>query len=456
MRPGPSLRTGRKRLGNKMSTIISQILPGSVAGQLGFAPGDRIVSVNGQAVEDELDFQFHFFSGPEECLLVGESPDGKRFRRKIWVEEGSEPGFRFEPFAVKACRNKCIFCFVRQLPKGVRRGLRVRDDDFRLSFLHGNYLSLTNLREGDIRRILDQRISPLYVSVHSTEPGLRSRMLGCPAGQCGLQTLWRLVRGGIEIHAQIVLCPEINDGIHLRKTLDRLFRFYPGIASVAIVPVGLTRHRDRLPELKPVTSEKAEEVVAGVHGMQSEFLRRSGSRFAFLADEFYLLAGHPVPRSGHYEGFSQLEDGIGMLASFRQDFNRTWKDSPVISGPLDGTLVTGKLFAPFLKKYARRMQQRYGGTLRVAAVENRFLGPGVTVAGLLSGSDIRAALEGRDLGRWVMVPGETLSRDRRLFLDDLSLADLESALGVPVGEAQRSVAGFFETLGRLSSRKRKK
>jgi len=435
-----------------MAVTVAKVTHDSPAEHLGIKAGDRILSVNGFAVADELDFQFHLLGGAPEPLLALETSKGKRRRLQVHPEEGTDFGLQFEDFAVRTCRNKCLFCFVRQLPKGVRPSLRIRDDDFRLSFLHGNYLSLTNLREADIRRIIKQKFSPLYVSVHSTNPDVRSRLLGCAPMDCGLETLWRLVRSGIEIHAQIVLCPGINDQIHLQKTLLRLFRSHPRIASVAIVPVGLTRHRSHLPALRPVTAQTAHDVLALIHNLQDYFCQKSGTRFAFPADEFYLLADQPIPSGERYEGFLQLEDGIGMLASFRQDFNRIMRRHRTLpTGSLDGTLVTGSLFAPFLEEYARRLQRRYGGCLRTVKVENRFLGPGVTVAGLLSGRDILHALQGRDLGRWVMVPGESLSQDQHLFLDGLTLQDLKQELGLPVGEAERSAEGFFGTLHTLNS-----
>lgn len=436
-----------------MSLIVTEVKKKSPAAKMGWGKGDRILAVDRCVAADEMDFQFLLACSDGTPWVHWQTVQGVKKSRKLPLPEGEDLGVRFQDFKVKTCRNNCLFCFVRQLPRGVRPELRIRDDDFRLSFLHGNYLSLTNLTEEDVHRIIQQRISPLYVSVHSTRAAIRAKLLGRPAEFCRLGLLWRLVRAGIEIHTQIVLCPGINDGPELPRTLKRLFRCYPGIAGVAVVPVGLTEHRRHLPELRPVTRQGARDVLETIGRLQQEFLAVSGSRFVFPADEFFLLAGQSVPPASYYEGFQQLEDGIGMLASFRQDFNRllpSWKGQGI--PPPDGTLVTGKLFAPFLTRYAHRLQRQLGGRLRVIAVENGFLGAGVTVAGLLSGGDILQALQGRDVGKWVMVPGESLSQDRSLFLDDRTLQDLERQMTVPFGQTKRTVEGFLESLRDLTLR----
>lgn len=428
-----------------MSIGITEVLPGSIAESLGLKTGDRLVSINGRSISDELEFRFHAAEGLLE--LVVERTGQGNLQGSAILEDGQQLGISVADFRAKACNNKCVFCFVDQLPRGVRRTLRFKDDDYRLSFLHGNYLTLTNLSEKEITRIIEQRLSPLYVSVHATEMPVRAVMLGRSEEHCSLDPMLRLIEGGITIHAQVVLCPGINGGVHLERTITDLSRHFPGLVSVAIVPLGTSRYRGNLPTLREATPEYCREVIQQLESYQRRFKDELGVTFAYLADEFYLQAGKTLPDSSYYDEFALLEDGVGMVRYFDNEFRRNLrKRRKMPDGSPDGTLVTGKLFHPWLCRYARKLEKRFGGRLRAVCVENEFMGPKITVAGLLSGGDIAAALKGRELGQFVIVPGQCLSRDSKLFLDDLSLTDLEKEVEVPVRETFRTVDGFFSAL----------
>ena len=390
------------------------------------------MAINGHRLRDAIDFQFH--AGDERLELTVER-DGvtavQRLRR-------GGPGLGLElapprPGDIATCANKCVFCFIHQLPKGMRKSLYVKDDDFRLSFLHGNYITLSDLDEASFERIIEQRLSPLYISVHATDPDLRYALLGRPRHSAEiLPRLERLAKAGIRMHAQIVLCPDLNDGTHLERTVVELAPLHPHVATTAIVPVGLTRHRERLPSLRSLTPDEARALVATVDQWQRRWLADLGSRFVFLADEIYLLAGMPLPPAAAYEGFAIAEDGIGLVRKFEDGFHRSAARRTRVARAGALTVVTGEMFAPRL-----RALLAVGGcdpaTIRVAAVPNDFFGPAIGVAGLLTGRDIQRHLAAQpDLGRAVLVPAVAVRDGDGIFLDDLTPADLARDLGVPV------------------------
>ena len=301
---------------------VAAVAPRSPAAAAGLAAGDRIVAINGQSLRDAIDFQFY---GGDERLELTVERDG--VARSVRLTRCG-PGLGLElaaprPGDIATCANKCVFCFIHQLPKGMRRSLYVKDDDFRLSFLHGNYITLSDLDEAAFDRIIEQRLSPLYISVHATDAELRHALLGRPRHSAEiLPRLERLAKAGIRMHAQIVLCPDLNDGEHLARTVRELAPLHPQVATTAIVPVGLTRHRDRLPALRSLTPDEAQALVATAEGWQRRWLAELGSRFVFLADEIYLLAGLPLPAAAAYEGFPIAEDGIGLVRRFEDGLAR--------------------------------------------------------------------------------------------------------------------------------------
>jgi putative radical SAM enzyme (TIGR03279 family) len=430
---------------------ILDVARGSAAASAGLRPGDRILAVDGHETPDELALRFHLAGEAAELCVV--TPGGDRRLLAIDLETHPFPGLTLEEFETRTCQNACLFCFVDQLPPGARPALCVKDDDYRLSFLHGNYVTLTNTTRRDLDRIVEERLSPLYVSVHASDPLLRARILGRRRPDDLFGKMRRLLRGGIRIHAQIVLMPGINDGARLEQTVSALYALHPGVRSVAIVPVGLSDHGAARARLRGVTPGYARALIAEVSGWQERFYARTGSAFAFLADEFYLQAEAPVPESGHYGDFAQIEDGIGMVRTFLDDFEDALARRRPPAPPLRGTLVTGSLFFPVLERCIGRWNRRCGMKLRVLGAENRHLGSRITVAGLLAGRDILEALAGRDPGDWVIVPGEALSVPDGKLLDDLTLRDLSARLGRPVYSGGRRVRDFFRLLGRLRRRK---
>jgi len=432
---------------------VLRVEPGGAAERAGLRPGDHLIRVNGRALRDLVDF--HVEAGAEELRIEAERDGEARsvVLRRRW---GRDLGLECEPPApaeISTCANKCVFCFIHQLPRGLRKSLYVKDDDYRLSFLHGNYITLTDLPESEIRRILDLRLSPLYISVHATDPELRRFLLGNPRTIRGdlLERLRRLGAAGIRMHAQIVLCPGLNDGPHLERTVRELAALHPAVATVAVVPVGLTRHRAGLHPLRVITPDEARTVVDAIHGWQGEFLRDRGARVVFAADELYLRAGRPIPPAEAYEGFPIVEDGVGLVRRFEDDFRALTRRParPEWRGRRRVTVVTGELFGPILAELLATVRIP-GLHVDVIPVPNELFGRTIGVAGLLAGRDVAQALSGRPLGDVVLVPRVALTESQGVFLDDVAPADLARHLGTPFATPEATARGLVEALlGRL-------
>ena len=406
----------------------------SLAAEAGLAPGDHMVAINGTPLRDAIDFQV--LSGEEE-LTIHFLRNGHPFDARVQRLWGKELGLELAPPTpgeIQTCANKCVFCFIHQLPRGMRKSLYVKDDDFRLSFLHGNYITLTDLTEAEMQRILDQRLSPLYISVHATDPELRHLLLGKPKIKGDLiPRMRRLAQAGIRMHAQIVLCPDLNDGEHLARSVRELAELYPEVATLAVVPVGLTRHRERLPALRPVTEEEARGLLTAIHGWQSKYLQRLGSRFVFGADELYILAGWDFPPVPAYEEFPVLEDGIGLARKFLDGWRTATRNLPGrLDPPRHVSVATGELFAPYLERSLAALGGIQGLRVSCSPIPNDFFGRGITVAGLLTGQDLLTHLSRQPLGDLLLVPGVALKDGAGVFLDDLTPQDLASRLGVAV------------------------
>lgn len=415
--------------------IIRAIQPGSIAGEVGLQPGDKVIAINGNELGDILDY--HLACAGEELEVYLKKDSGEEWVLDIEKDYDEDLGIIFTSPAlapVKKCANRCIFCFIDQMPPGMRPSLYVKDDDYRLSFLHGNFITLTNLKEYDMRRIEGQHLSPLYLSIHTTDPALRKKMLDPSRGVHILEDLERLTRAGIEIHGQVVLCPGINDGPHLDRTLRDLVGLGPGFKSLAVVPVGLTRYRKGLYPLVGFTPTGAGEVLQQVAQWQQGLKTKTGRRLVFPADEFFLLAGEEVPPDPYYEGYPQTENGVGLLRLFLNGLDR-WQGHPLpprVAPPQKISLVTGKLAAPYLQGLTSFFQPVQGLDFKVWEVENKTLGREVTVAGLVCGRDILEALGGKGPGDLLLLPDVMLNQQGKVFLDDCRVQDLEGALQVRV------------------------
>ena len=429
--------------------LITAVLPDSIAAEIGFEAGDRLVSINGQPPRDLIDYQF--LCADEVLDLEVLDTKGKTHQVEIEKDYDEDLGLEFETAlfdGLMQCTNRCPFCFIDQQPPGMRETLYDKDDDYRLSFLYGSYLTLTNLTSREWQRIEQMRLSPLFVSVHATEPEVRSRLLKNPrAGQILQQLQWFQERQ-LQIHAQVVLCPDINDGDHLTRTLLDLAAFHrqgiPAVASVAIVPVGLTRFRPHEDELIPVTREKAQEVIAQVQGLQQQFQQQFGSTFAWLADEWFLIAGQALPPESHYEDYPQIGNGVGSIRQFLKQFKSASKRLPKRVVP-DRTLIwiVGNAVEQAFQPILQRLNQVQGLTVRMVALNSHYWGQTITVTGLLTGQDILQALQGQDLGDGILLPSLMLKHDDTRFLDDMRVEELADRLNTNIQIVQ-GLEGLIE------------
>ena len=417
---------------------ITRILPDSIAAEIGFEVGDRLVSINGEKPRDLIDYRF--LIADEVLELVVLDKDDRLHEVEIEKDYDEDLGLEFETALFDGliqCNNRCPFCFIDQQPPGKRESLYFKDDDYRLSFLYGSYLTLTNLSQREWERIERLRLSPLYVSVHATNPTVRSRLLKNPrAGQILEQLAWFQARQ-LQIHAQVVVCPDLNDGDVLQETLQDLVQFYPGdiptVTSVAIVPVGLTRFRPDQDELRPVTPADATGVIERVQSLQGEFLDRFGTRFAWIADEWFLIAGQDLPPASLYEDYPQLENGVGSIRSFLAEFEALSPTlPPQISPDRHLTWVVGNVVAKAFQPIQARLNQIQGLQVDLVGIASRYWGQDLTVTGLVTGQDLLETLSDRPCGEAILLPSVMLKHGETCFLDDRTVADLEQQLQVPV------------------------
>ena len=410
--------------------VIQTVTPGSIADELGVEAGDRLLAIDGRPLRDIIDYSYHT-AAEEELLLEVAKPDGELWELEIQREPGEPFGLTFAAPEPARCRNNCVFCFVHQLPKGLRKPLYVKDEDYRLSFLNGNYVTLANLKPAEVRRIVTQRLSPLYISVHATNPALREQLLGTRGIPPILEQLRQLADARIVIHTQVVLCPGLNDGPELERTVADLAALHPAVQSLAVVPLGLTRHRRGLPRLEPVDGEYARRFVETWQPRAKALKKRLGEPFLFLADEFYLKAGHPFPALREYGDLPQIENGVGLVALFLRDAARVLRSArPMKRCRL--TVVTGVSAFGFVAEFLEKLGEKSGVEIRAVAVENRLFGESVTVCGLVAGNDIISALRGSEIGSALLVPDVMLKEGEGVFLDDLSVGELGERLGCRV------------------------
>jgi len=423
--------------------IVDRVMPGSIAEELEVEPGDRLISLNGHPLRDVIDYNYY---GADDLLVLElEKADGELWELEVEREEGEPLGITFPAPAPARCGNNCVFCFVHQLPKGLRRPLYVKDEDYRLSFLYGNYVTLANIGREELERIKEQRLSPLYVSVHATEPALREELLGKSGILPILEVMRELAEARITMHCQVVLCPGLNDGEVFARTVEELARLHPLVASLAVVPVGLTGHRGKLPELTPLTREYAAAFVTEWGEKAQALADRLGEQFLFLADEFYLKGELPFPALESYGELPQLENGVGMIPLFLSEAEQVLGEAEPLAAP-SVTLVTGESPYRYLAGFLERLSQATGTSLSPVAAPNRLFGPSVTVTGLVCGRDIVAALREAELGELIFVPDVMMKEGEGVFLDDLTVEDLERELGRPVVVVEATPFGIYQAL----------
>ena len=414
-----------------MGNTIKFIDRRSPAERAGVRAGEKLISIGGHPVEDVLDYRFFGYDRDPELELV--APDGSRRTLRVKKPEAEDLGLNFDTYLMdepRPCSNHCLFCFVDQMAPGCRDTLYFKDDDARLSFLMGNYITLTNLTPREAQRIIDLRISPINVSVHATDPKLRSVLLGNKAGGESLEYMKAFAKAGIVMNGQIVLCPGYNDGEQLQRTMEDMYAW--GFASCSVVPVGLTKYREGLSKLRPVDRETANAVIRQVDAFGEKCLAKRGTRLFFCSDELYIRAGLELPGEDYYEDYVQLENGVGMLRSLISEFEAGLRleDRSVEASPY--TIATGVSAAPFLRELADRVRDQLGVQGQVAAIRNDFFGPSVDVAGLVTGGDLIRQLKGRDLGKRLLIPVNMLRHGGDVFLDGLHTGDVERELNVPV------------------------
>ncbi|MCR4772443.1 MAG: DUF512 domain-containing protein [Oscillospiraceae bacterium] len=416
-----------------MPQLIVSVVPDSPAARAGMRAGDFLVAVNGKFIRDVLDYKYY---SSDSRLTVEYTRSGKIRFARIVKDEGLPLGLEFESYLMdkaRSCSNKCVFCFIDQLPSGMRKTLYFKDDDARLSFLQGNYISLTNLSPREIERICELRISPVNVSVQATDPDVRRFMLGNEnAGRC-MDIMRRFSEAGIAMNCQIVVCPGINDGSVLLRSMRELAALYPSVSSVSVVPVGLTRHREGLYPLSPVTPDSAAEIIDAVDAFGCECAARYGERIFCCADELFLRAGRDIPEEDYYGGYPQFENGVGMMRSLENEFLSALEVRSGSSGSGAFSVATGLAAAPLIRKLLQISSERcYNVSGVVYGIENRFFGSTVDVAGLITGGDLIEQLKDRPLGSRLLISASMLRHGGDMFLDSVTLSDASRALGVPI------------------------
>jgi len=429
---------------------IDSVTPGSIADQMDVLSGDYLMAVNGHPLRDLIDYSY-YTSFDEQLLLEIKKPNGEIWELEIEREPGESPGILFPPPKPARCTNNCVFCFVHQLPRGLRKPLYVKDEDYRLSFLNGNYVTLANLKNSELSRMAEQHLSPLYISVHATNPALREQLLGNKNIEPILTQLHKLADAGIAMHTQVVLCPGLNDGMELERTVSDLAALYPSVQSLAVVPLGLTSHRRNLPYLTAVDSVYAAEFVRNWEPKARALRKKLGAPFLFPADEFYLKGALPFPPIREYGDFPQIENGIGMVPLFMKEAGHILKRAGSI-GKFRATVVTGVSSFGFVSEFLEKLGEKSGLDLVAVAVQNRLFGATVTVSGLLSGGDIISALQGHDIGAVLLIPDVMLKEGESVFLDDVSLDELERRTGSPVEAFDSTPGGFYTVLKALRKR----
>ena len=428
--------------------IIKNVLPGSIAEELEISAGDKLLAINDQEIEDVFDY--HFLANEEYLTVLIEKPDGEQWELEIEKEYEEDLGIEFEQGLMdeyRSCRNKCIFCFIDQMPKDMRETLYFKDDDSRLSFLQGNYVTLTNMSDHDIDRIIRYHLEPINVSFQTTNPELRCKMLHNRFAGEALKKVDRLYEGGITMNGQIVLCKGINDGEELERSIRDLMKYAPQLQSVSVVPVGLSKYRDGLYPLQPFTKEDAKEVLHIIHKWQKKAYEEFGIHFIHGGDEWYILAEEELPEEERYDGYLQLENGVGMLRLLMNEFEEGYESLNGDERDREVSIATGFLAYPYIQRMADRIMEKYPKSkLHVYGIRNDFFGESITVSGLITGQDLIGQLKGKALGEKLLLPCNMLRIEEQDFLDDVTLQDVKDALQVPVDIVKLSGQDFIDAV----------
>ena len=428
--------------------IIKDVLPGSIAEELEISAGDKLLAINDQEIEDVFDY--HFLANEEYLTVLIEKPDGEQWELEIEKEYEEDLGIEFEQGLMdeyRSCRNKCIFCFIDQMPKDMRETLYFKDDDSRLSFLQGNYVTLTNMSDHDIDRIVRYHLEPINVSFQTTNPELRCKMLHNRFAGEALKKVDRLYEGGITMNGQIVLCNGINDGEELERSIRDLMKYAPQLQSVSVVPVGLSKYRDGLYPLLPFTKEDAKEVLHIIHKWQKKAYEEFGIHFIHGGDEWYILAEEELPEEERYDGYLQLENGVGMLRLLMNEFEEGYESLNGDERDREVSIATGFLAYPYIQRMADRIMEKYPKSkIHVYGIRNDFFGELITVSGLITGQDLIGQLKGKALGEKLLLPCNMLRIEEQDFLDDVTLQDVKDALQVPVDIVKSSGQDFIDAV----------
>ncbi|RBP39197.1 DUF512 domain-containing protein [Garciella nitratireducens] len=414
--------------------LIKEVIKNSIAEEVGIVAGDFLISVNYSSIHDIVEYKYLITD--EHLLLQIEKKNGDIWEVEIEKDYDEDLGLIFENAIIdkaKGCKNKCIFCFIDQLPRGLRNTLYFKDDDTRLSFLQGNYVTLTNLKKEEIERIIKYKISPINISVHTTNPDLRRKMLNNKNAGKIMDLISRFSKAKLTMNVQIVLCPDINDREELDKTLEDLLKFYPSIKSVTIVPVGITKYRQNLYPIREFTKKEAQIVLRQIKDIQNKMLKKYNTHFVFPGDEFFIKAEENFPEVDYYEGFGQLENGVGMISLFCSQFKDTINNFSQEPNPKEFSIVTGKLAFPFIKELMESLMKKWKQlNIHVYGIENEFFGEKITVSGLITGQDIIKQLKRKKLGEFILIPQSMLKAEDIIFLDDVTIDDIAHKLSVPV------------------------
>lgn len=429
-----------------MSTAITHVQPGSIAQRLGLVAGDKLVSIAGEPIIDQIDYQA--LTAQERFDMMVEDAGGQTRTVHVRKEDWEPLGLTLDQTIVskpRPCRNHCIFCFIDQMPPGMRKTLYVKDDDWRLSLMMGNYITMTNIDDHELDRIIRRKVSPLFVSVQCTDPDMRVKLLRNPNAAKIMDNLRLLKANGIRFHAQMVLCPGWNDGEILKKSLEDLEALRPAVQSIALVPIGLTKFRDGLPYIKPYNKQMAADLIESVKPYQERFLREIGTRLVFPADEFYCLSGLPLPTDEEYEDYPQIENGVGMLRMFETDLEYAAEDLPMEETPPRRICIaTGTSVAPFLRELANKHAPR-GTTVEVRPIVNKFFGESVTVAGLITGQDLVAQCQDVQADE-ILIVRSMIRAEGDLFLDNMSVDEVRAKLPCPLKNTENSGEGFWRAI----------